>query len=168
VIWSDIGGLARVVQALNFGFLGTRECRGAGFNGKMSEYHAAVGLAALDMLDSTSAARLAVAATYRAHAATAGLADQLIAAPCIASNYALFAAATPAQAKRLRVALHTAGIDLRLWYGNGTHREPHFRGGPALPHTEDIAARLIGLPMFEDLTVPEIARVLAALASAID
>jgi dTDP-4-amino-4,6-dideoxygalactose transaminase len=167
VIWSDIGGLARVAQALNFGFLGTRECRGAGFNGKMSEYHAAVGLAALDMLDATSAARLAVAATYRAHAAAAGLADQLIAAPFVASNYALFAAATPSRAKRLRIALHEAGIDLRLWYGTGTHREPHFRGGPALPHTEDIAARLIGLPMFEELTEPDIARVIAALSHGI-
>lgn len=166
VIWSDIGGLARVAQALNFGFLGTRECRSSGFNGKMSEYHAAVGLAGLDLLDATSAARLAVAATYRARAA-AGLAEQLIAAPLVAANYALFAAATPAQAKRLRIALHAAGIDLRLWYGTGTHREPHFRGGPALPHTEDIAARLIGLPMFEDLTEPEIDRVLDALSGAI-
>jgi len=164
VIWSDLGGLARVAQALNFGFLGTRECRSPGFNGKMSEYHAAVGLAGLDLLDTASAARLAVAAAYRAYAAAAGLADQLIAAPFIASNYALFAAATPAQAKRLRVALHQAGIDLRLWYGTGTHREPHFRGGPPLPHTEDIAARLIGLPMFEDLTEPDIARVITALS----
>ena len=44
---TDTDWILRIGQALNFGFQMTRESRSAGINGKMSEYHAAVGLASL-------------------------------------------------------------------------------------------------------------------------
>ena len=53
VIWSDADGLLRVVRSLNFGILWKRESTSPGTNGKMSEYHAAVGLASLDEWDQT-------------------------------------------------------------------------------------------------------------------
>jgi dTDP-4-amino-4,6-dideoxygalactose transaminase len=48
VVTTDRDLLMRSIQALNFGFLGSRCAEAAGINGKMSEYHAAVGLAELD------------------------------------------------------------------------------------------------------------------------
>ena len=45
---TDPARAARIGQALNFGFSGSRESRAPSTNGKMSEYHAAVGLAELD------------------------------------------------------------------------------------------------------------------------
>ena len=43
VVSCDTDLVVRASQALNFGFLGSRDSRTASTNGKMSEYHAAVG-----------------------------------------------------------------------------------------------------------------------------
>ncbi len=166
VIWSDIAGLKRAAQALNFGFLGTRACRAAGFNGKLSEYHAAVGLAGLDGLAAAEVARVAVQAAYRAAAARHGIEGQLLIGPEIAANYALFAARDAAQAESCATALEAAGVDYRFWYGAGVHREPYFAPRPALPHAEALAARLIGIPIYDDIGAEEIALITAALAAA--
>ena len=48
VATSDVDLAQRSAQALNFGVSSIRDCRMASTNGKMSEYHAAVGLAELD------------------------------------------------------------------------------------------------------------------------
>jgi len=48
VVCCDRAKLRAAHAALNFSFAGIRETSGPGFNGKMSEYHAAIGLAELD------------------------------------------------------------------------------------------------------------------------
>ena len=48
VVTRDLNLATRVVRAINFGFLGSRDCQSPNINGKLSEYHAAVGLAELD------------------------------------------------------------------------------------------------------------------------
>jgi len=45
---TDHALIGAVARCCNFGFLGSRETRVPAFNAKMSEVHAAVGLAALD------------------------------------------------------------------------------------------------------------------------
>ena len=45
VACTNAARIERIGQALNFGFSGSRESRSPSTNGKMSEYHAAVGLA---------------------------------------------------------------------------------------------------------------------------
>src|SRR5262249_15111336 len=47
VVTTDPDLLIRSIQALNFGFMGARRSDIPGTNGKMSEYHAAIGLAEL-------------------------------------------------------------------------------------------------------------------------
>jgi dTDP-4-amino-4,6-dideoxygalactose transaminase len=167
VIWSDIDGLKRAAQALNFGFLGSRACRAAGFNGKLSEYHAAVGLAGLDGLAATDAARGAVQAAYRAAAVAHGIEGQLLIGPAIAANYALFAAGGGAEAAGVCASLQAAGVDYRFWYGAGVQREPYFAPQPALPHAEALAARLIGIPVYDDIGVEEIEVITATLAAVV-
>lgn len=166
VIWSDIEGLKRCARAMNFGFLYSRESRAAGFNGKMSEYHAAIGLAALDGWDATAAASARLAARYRAIAMRAGLGDRLILAPEIASNYALFRADSRSVALASCACLETEAIEHRFWYGPGLHREPYFAAHrpAALPVTEACAAALLGIPVFPDIDEPAIERIIAALA----
>ena len=48
MISTEAGVIDRVTAALNYGFLGNRESITPSINGKLSEYHAAVGLAELD------------------------------------------------------------------------------------------------------------------------
>jgi dTDP-4-amino-4,6-dideoxygalactose transaminase len=167
VATSDIDLAQRSGQALNFGVSGIRDCRMAGTNGKMSEYHAAVGLAGLDMWPDTLAAFRIVVERYRQRMAAAGLADRFYGAPDIAPNYALFRCRDAAEADRVEHSLRQAGVDFRLWYGGGLHRQTYYTSLPrdALDATDDTAPCLLGLPMAVDLKEEPLNRILTALAS---
>jgi dTDP-4-amino-4,6-dideoxygalactose transaminase len=164
VVWSDLEGLARVAQALNFGFLYKRQSTSAGTNGKLSEYHAAVGLAALDRWEATTHANAAAANAYRRSAQAHDIDAQVIVAPDVASNYALVDAGERADA--LISALAEAQIESRRWYGLGIHREPYWNGveRDALPVTERLAAGIVGVPIAPDISDAEIERVVRVAA----
>jgi len=169
VIWSDYEGLSRVARSLNFGFIHKRESTGPGTNGKMSEYHAAVGLASLDVWPEKCAANTRVSETYRGAAGAHGVADRLVIAPAIASNYALFVAGSEDEARDVMEALLDARIESRLWYGRGLHREPYFSSvaRDPTPCADRIAPTVIGLPVFEDISGDEIERIVAVVAGAV-
>jgi dTDP-4-amino-4,6-dideoxygalactose transaminase len=59
------------------------------------------------------------------------------------------------------------GIDHRLWYGRGLHREPYFATDYSLPVVDALASRLIGLPVAPDLSDAAIERIVATLARAL-
>ena len=83
-----------------------------------------------------------------------------------ASNYVLYRAATAAEAAAAQESLARAHIDFRLWYGIGCHAHPAYAEFPRdpLPVTEDLAPRIIGLPMAVDLPEAAIEATVAALA----
>ena len=168
VVCADPAVTRATAAALNFGFSGVRETSGPGLNGKMSEYHAAVGLAELDGWTAKRRALRRVADRYRQAASATGV--RLYAAPDLSACYVLFEAATESQSQAARAALHRAGIDHRRWYGVGLHREPHFQANPrdALPTVEAVAPRLIGLPVAPDLDDTVIARIVSVLAEFCD
>jgi dTDP-4-amino-4,6-dideoxygalactose transaminase len=168
VIWSDREGLARVVQVCNFGMVGPRQVGLPGFNGKLSEYHAAVGLASLDAMAAMEAERLDRMARYAGAAERAGLSRSLVVWPAIASNYAIWQAPTHYAAALACAALTRAGIGWRRWYGGGLHREPYFANpnGSSLPVTEDLAGRLIGIPCFAHISSEAVESVLSILQDA--
>jgi dTDP-4-amino-4,6-dideoxygalactose transaminase len=170
VATSDLNLRSRIWQALNFGIGGTRDTRTAGFNGKMSEYHAAVGLAELDGWRAKLAAFCSVAAHYRCALAAIGLADRFFGAPDIGPNYALFQCPATALVDRVEDCLRRAAIDFRRWYGEGMHRQSYYRGVPrdALPVTESLAVSLLGLPVAPDLDREAIGRVVGALAEGLN
>ncbi len=166
VVTTDPDLLRRSIQAMNFGFMGARRADVAGFNGKMSEYHAAVGLAELDGWAEKRAAYARVYDRYRECARRHGVGDRLVVAPLIASCYALYEAATAEEAQAVGAALTGAGVEHRYWYGLGLPREPYFADVPrdALPGVESLAHRLIGIPTAPDLEPGEIECVVAAAA----
>lgn len=59
-------------------------------------------------------------------------------------------------------SLASRAIECRPWYGNGIHRQPQYRDR-RLAVTEDLAPRVIGLPMAPDLDNESIDRVVEAL-----
>jgi dTDP-4-amino-4,6-dideoxygalactose transaminase len=169
VATTDLDLMSRVVQALNFGFGTTRDAQSSGMNGKMSEYHAAVGLAELDMWPDKQAALAAVIESYRQLAVEAGFADRFVGAPTIGLSYALFRCRDGAEAERIQAQLRCAEIGTRLWYGAGLHHQTYFSKQPrdTLSVTEAIAPTTLGLPMAPDLTRAEVNRVVSALAAAL-
>jgi dTDP-4-amino-4,6-dideoxygalactose transaminase len=150
--------------ALNYGCDDARETTGPGLNGKMSEYHAAVGLAELDGWAGKRARLRHVADHYRDVGRAHGL--RLHAAPEVSSCYVLFEAATMTEAEQAQASLRHAGIDYRFWYGTGLHREPYLRTRTRDPLSavEGLAPRLVGLPVAPDLPDATIERIVAALA----
>jgi dTDP-4-amino-4,6-dideoxygalactose transaminase len=168
VLGGSPGFEVRATRALNFGFYADRNSRGPSINGKMSEYHAAVGLAEFDGWDEKLAAMRAVAANYRAALSAHGLAERFHGAPDVGANYVLFDAGDAAGAARVQREFTAAHIDFRWWYGDGLHRQEHFQAVPRdeLPVTEAVAARVLGLPFAPDLADADVQRVVAALARA--
>jgi dTDP-4-amino-4,6-dideoxygalactose transaminase len=165
VVCRDLDLVAKAGRALNFGFHHSRDSRGPSVNGKMSEYHAAVGLADLDGWPAKQAAFAAVQADARALFDDAGFGDRLVGAPVVCSSYLLFDAGSHAAA--VQEALRAAGVEFRHWYGFGLHQQSWFaaRSHAPLPVTVRIAPRLLGLPMAPDLATASVARVAAAVAT---
>jgi len=166
---SDAALMERIVQALNFGFHRQRNAESAAVNGKMSEYHAAVGLAELDGWDAKRSAFAEVIARYRRKMKAAGLAQAFVSAPDVGLSYALFRAADGEAARRVEAALTRARVGSRLWYGLGLHRQSWFADAARepLPITDALAQCLIGLPYAPDLTDEQIDRVVGALLEAV-
>ena len=169
VVTSNSALAERVVQALNFGFYGSRDSQLASTNGKMSEYHAAVGLAELDAWDDKRMALEAVAQRYRQRLGEAGLADRFFGAPEIAGCYCLFWCKDRNEAARVQVSLERHRIDFRLWYGAGVHRHTYFAEAIRQPLevTGATAPCILGLPVAPDLSETAITRVASALAAAL-
>ena len=144
------------MQCLNFGYDVDRVCRRPSINGKMSEYHAAVGLAELDQWHCKLSLFARAANHYRS--AFRMSEETLHLAPSVASNYVLLEARSVARARDVMDILGHNGIGHRMWYGSGVHRHPYCAtfGGDDLPIAEDLASRLIGLPMSVDLKLEDV------------
>lgn len=163
----DVELVQRVAQALNFGFYDVRDSTMPSTNGKLSEYHAAVGLAELDGWRLKQSALHEVAGVYRRVLADVGLSDRLTAAPCVCSSYVLFRCDSSDEARRVCDSLRRDRLDHRIWYGNGLHHQTYFSRCErnSLDVTEDVAPRIIGLPVAVDLPERSIERVAAALVA---
>jgi dTDP-4-amino-4,6-dideoxygalactose transaminase len=169
VVCTDIDLVNRVARALNFGFQASRESLSPSINGKLSEYHAAIGLAELDGWHAKRLAFANVAATYRQAFGISGLNRRLVVSPDICSSYALFCCSHPEQAEEVQRVLQREAIDFRLWYGSGLHRHGYFAGSPRgrLTVTDYLAPCVIGLPMAPDLGFDVIHRVASAVMEGI-
>ncbi|WP_374764224.1 DegT/DnrJ/EryC1/StrS family aminotransferase [Yunchengibacter salinarum] len=162
----------RVRRQSNFGF-----SRGVivepGTNAKMAEVLAAYGLAQLDRWQDVRAARLALAARYRAALDRAGLADRLGLGPlCEGISPATFPVDTGERAGPVMAALAAAGIQTRQWYLPPLHHHPAFadcaRVSGDLPVADRLHRSLVGLPFHVFLSDGELDSVCATLKDALD
>jgi len=133
-----------------------------GMNGRMDTLQAAVLLAKLSVFDDELAARARIAATYdrrlgNAVATPARVADSQ-------SAWAIYAILLPDGPARTRMqaGLREAGVPTAIYYPRPLHHQPAYRDahdGVALPVSEDLANRILALPIHPDLTDEEVARV---------
>jgi dTDP-4-amino-4,6-dideoxygalactose transaminase len=168
VISTDTALTKDIRARSNFGFAGTREAVVPGANAKLSEYHAAVGLAALDEWAVARNEWVAVAQAYRgALSATnrlrfqGGFGENWIASTCVISL-------SDGTVAEMTAALAAAAVDTRRWWGRGAHAHAATAGFPRtpLPVTEALGRSTIAIPFFRDLGASEIERVAAAVRSA--
>ena len=168
----DAEWIERVRCLSNFGIdPGDFKVHQAGTNAKLSEYHAAVGLAALARWPERAQLRRARASEYqrRLLAACSGL--ELQQRPPEGA-YAAFCALLPPGADPSLVAgrLAAEGIETRRWYWPPLHLHPAFADAGAagkLDATMTISKRLLGLPFHLELDPQGMDRVAQTLARAL-
>ena len=169
LLFLDDAALAQEVRRrLNFGFYGDRVARAPGFNGKMSEYCAAVGHASLDAWEErrtawrTAHARLRVGLS-RFSCLTFG--------PDASGMHATatFNVLTPLSAELVISALAQSGVNAVRWWGAGCADQPCFAACERddLPVTSDLAEHAVGLPMAADLSAEDVTQITAALDQAL-
>ena len=165
----DAALAGKVLQLTTFGFNGSRDSLIPATNAKLSEYAAAIGLAALD---SWPADRLRFLRTAQ------HLRIALIGRPDVkfqdgwGSDWATSVCSVGlplGSVDHVARSLREDGVDTRQWWGSGCHTSRAFtecRREP-LPVTEALASSVLGLPFSIDMDAHEIARTAAALDRAL-
>ena len=141
-----------------------------GMNGRLDTLQAAVLLAKLDVFDSELATRERIAAIYDAHL-PAGV-TQPARVPDSQSAWAIYAILLPdgGARDRLQAGLKAHGVPSAIYYPKPLHHQPayapHHTGNP-LPVSEDLAGRILALPIHPDLTDAQAHEVCDAVRAAL-
>ena len=145
--------IAEIKQRSNFGFSDSRISNVFGLNAKMSEYHAAVGLSSLDNFYSTRKNYLNIANAYSEKI------DSKVA--IMQKDFGVSWISTSLTIELLKNTAHycakhlnSNGIDTRMWYSEGLHKQKAFIDIPRqknLEVTDYLGRMTIGIPFFQDL-----------------
>jgi dTDP-4-amino-4,6-dideoxygalactose transaminase len=157
----------------DYGNPGDYDTRFAGLNARMSELHAAVALESLVELDAHLARRRELAGLYRdLLEPLPGVSVQRVDADAESTYKDLTIVVDETQFGVSRddvvTCLATEGIDTRSYFSPPVHRQRAYRSLPPvdLPVTDWLAARVISLPLWRDLTdddVKTISMVMSAI-----
>ena len=138
-----------------------------GMNGRLDTLQAAVLLAKLDSFREELVRRDAIACQY--DAGLAGHVQVPVRVADSASAWAIYAIllANTAERDALQARLKDRGVPSAIYYPLPLHKQPAYRDhhdGTALPVAEDLAQRILALPIHPELTDKDVARVIAAVA----
>jgi dTDP-4-amino-4,6-dideoxygalactose transaminase len=138
-----------------------------GMNGRLDTLQAAVLLAKFTVFEDELALRERIARQY-----DAGLCGRLatpVRVPGGISAWAIYAILLPDRIARdaLQTRLREAGVPTAIYYPLPLHHQPAYRAhhdASALPVAEDLATRVLALPIHPDLTEEEVARVINVIS----
>jgi len=169
LITSDDGLAARLRQVKGQGQSLTRRYwhEVVGFNYRMSNIAAAIGVAQLERLERIKVRKRDIAQRYRSLLAELPVTWPQHSAAVEPSDW-LFSVLLPSGVDRAQVMseMQSVGVETRpVFYC--AHTMPMYTSGESLPISEDIAARGISLPSFPTLADAEIDRVVDALRTAL-
>jgi dTDP-4-amino-4,6-dideoxygalactose transaminase len=169
VVSNDADWIRRIHQYINFGFYGARRADVLGINAKLSEYGAAVGLAALDAWPGVRQRWVEVAEKFSARLRGLGIRAQPGFGETAVAN-CVIELEDSGVCDRAVTALEAAGIDTRRWWGLGQHENPalRFLERSVLDVTGSLARRTIGLPFWIDINSDEIEAVFSVLSKVCD
>lgn len=142
----------RCRQLINFGFDQNLISQEVGTNAKMSEFHAAVGLAVFDQIDRKLGVRAAVAEFYKTH---------IKGVRFLEANSAHQVFPVLFESKNVRDAviseLDKAGVGSRVYY-KPLHLHPSFKSfvKNSYPNSQKIYETVLCLPMWEGLPEPDL------------
>jgi UDP-2-acetamido-2-deoxy-ribo-hexuluronate aminotransferase len=141
-----------------------------GMNGRLDSIQAAVLLAKLTVFPEELQARERIARTYDQRLGNAVTTPTRV--PDSSSAWAIYAILLPDATARDRVqtALRGDGVPTAIYYPRPLHRQPAYRqhhDGLTLPVSEDLAERILALPIHPDLTENDVDRICSAVLAAV-
>lgn len=146
-----------------FGFENHADIVEDGTNGKMTEVHAAVGLANLKYLDAALADRKKKYAIYKEELSkNSSLSFQKITEDC---NYSYFPVIFPDEATLLKVqtALNEEHIFPRRYFYPSVNTFTKLVPYTPMPVSEDIASRILCLPLYYTLPLEDLDRIISII-----
>ncbi|REK21484.1 MAG: DegT/DnrJ/EryC1/StrS family aminotransferase [Actinobacteria bacterium] len=169
VATNDADLAATLRRARNYGNPGSYDTLEAGMNGRMSELHAAVVLAGIDHLDNRVKHRNTLADLYREGIGTLpGVGFQEVPAgrqSSVKDFTITISDGFEVPRDRVVEALKAEGIPTRPYYSPPLHRQTAYSDidTPTLPVTEELASRVISLPVWSDMDQETAEKVIEAL-----
>jgi dTDP-4-amino-4,6-dideoxygalactose transaminase len=169
LVTTDDAELARTVRlGRNYGNPGDYDCLFPGFNARMSELHAAVGLHSLRWLDHQISRRNELVAEFwRQLVGVPGLRRPTVDAGDVSTYKDLTLVVDPLEfgltAGQLATALGHEGVENRRYYHPAVHAQQAYRDlvSPApLPVTERLAPAVLSVPLWSHMS-PSLAHRLA-------
>lgn len=152
----------RVRMGRNYGHDGSYDCSFEGINARMSELHAILGLASLELLKENLEGRHRLAERYKERLGKIpGITFPMV-TPGGRSNHIYFPIILDPDGfgltrDQLHHALHAENIETRCYYDPPLHRQsvnadllPRYEG--RLPHTDRMAKNSLTLPLFSHMT----------------
>lgn len=141
-----------------------------GMNGRLDTLQAAVLLAKLDVFDEELAARERVAAIYESCLSHRVATPARV--PGSTSAWAIYAILLdgPEQRAAVQERLRAEGVPTAIYYPRPLHLQPAYAAshdGTALPVSEDLARRILALPIHPDLSDEQAGRICGAVHQAI-
>jgi dTDP-4-amino-4,6-dideoxygalactose transaminase len=159
---------AKVARLANFG-LDNGIVEEVGFNAKLAEWPAATALAVLDGFDRVVTARRERAEALLGALEPLGFTAQ---AGCRGGVWQFVSLAAPSPTVRTDALTkaRSNGIELRSYFHRPLHTMPAFAGRAVagrLSCTEDLAGRILSLPMANDLSDGDIDSIVSSLSSSL-
>ena len=141
-----------------------------GMNGRLDSIQAAILLSKLAVFPEELQARERIARTYDQRLGNAVTTPKRV--PGSTSAWAIYAILLKDQAARDRIqaALRADGVPTAIYYPRPLHRQPAYSAqhdGSALPVSDDLATRILALPIHPDLTEEDVARICASVLAAV-
>ncbi|MBF0338741.1 MAG: DegT/DnrJ/EryC1/StrS family aminotransferase [Nitrospirae bacterium] len=151
VVTNDDDIASRVRRMINFGITGPETIEDLGINAKMSELHATLGLCILDDMQKITAARSKVFDRYE-RSLCATLRRQRHESQA-SRNYGYYPVIFQSEGLLLEVkeSLNGLGIYPRRYFFPSLNTVPYLGHGQRVPVSEDIAKRILCLPIYCDL-----------------
>jgi dTDP-4-amino-4,6-dideoxygalactose transaminase len=175
VICHDAAFKQQLDRLKNFGFAGEVSVVATGINAKMNEFQAALGLMQLERFDASLNKRAALAARYRQGLAHIAGLRCLPEYDVARANHAYFPVFIDEGFALSRDALHErlkrhAVLTRRYFYPLITefpmYREMGDYGERQLPVAHDVARRILCLPIYADLPLADVDRIVELIAEA--
>jgi UDP-2-acetamido-2-deoxy-ribo-hexuluronate aminotransferase len=141
-----------------------------GMNGRLDSIQAAVLLAKLAVFPAELQARERIARAYDQRLGNAVTIPRRV--PNSTSAWAIYAILLPDAAARDRTqaVLRADGVPTAIYYPRPLHRQPAYsdqHDGASLPVSDDLAQRILALPIHPDLTDADVERICVAVRGAV-